>query len=161
MIEYTDYLEDTVWCNDRSMSNQSSNGWNPNGGSNSTYLYFGSVGNKSSLTCSNKMDSFTVDSANGNGSLTYPVGLLTEPERSLASSSNSPLTSGATNWLLSPIDFNPYHAGGYVVDSNGGSYSYYVYYTYGVRPVVSLRSGIIYESGDGTVDTPYIVAMSS
>ncbi len=33
MTQYTNYLEDTVWCNDRSMDNKESNGWNPAGGS--------------------------------------------------------------------------------------------------------------------------------
>jgi len=76
MTAYTKYLEDTVWCNDRSMSNQSTNGWNPNGGSTSTYLYFKSVNDDTNLTCKNKNDRFTVNEANGNGALTYPVGLL-------------------------------------------------------------------------------------
>ncbi|MBR1718286.1 MAG: hypothetical protein IJ715_03345, partial [Bacilli bacterium] len=29
LSDYSDYLEDTIFCNDRSQSNQSNNGWNP------------------------------------------------------------------------------------------------------------------------------------
>lgn len=162
MTEYTDYFEDTVWCNDRSMNNQSSNGWNPNGGSNSTYLYFKSYGNSNSLTCTNKNDRFTVDSKNGNGALTYPVGLVTRQEQNLAYySSNSPLRDDNYHWTLSPINFDYSIARGYRVGSIGAYSSYDVYITYGVRPAVSLRAGIEYLSGDGTVDSPYIVDMDS
>ena len=38
MTEYTTYLEDTVWCNDRSVDDLG--GWNPNGGDITSYLYF-------------------------------------------------------------------------------------------------------------------------
>ena len=31
MTNYTDYIEDTVYCNDRSISNATETGWNPNG----------------------------------------------------------------------------------------------------------------------------------
>ena len=38
MTSYTDKLEDTVFCNDRSIS--ALGGWNPDGGSTTAYLYF-------------------------------------------------------------------------------------------------------------------------
>ena len=146
MIQYTDYLEDTVWCNDRSMSNQSTNGWNPNGGSTSTSLYFKSNGNLSNLTCQNRNDRFSVNKENGNGALRYPVGLITRQEQGLSSyGGGSPLVSGNSYWGLSPGNF----------------YSSGVYGSCGVRPAVSLRTGIEYMSGDGSVDTPYVIDMDS
>ena len=162
MIQYTDYLEDTVWCNDRSMSNQSTNGWNPNGGSTSTYLYFKSNGNSSNLTCQNRNDRFSVNKENGNGALRYPVGLITRQEQNLAYiSSKSPLASGNYYWGLSPNSFNNYYAIGYVVNTHGYYYSYRVNNSLGVRPAVSLRTGIEYMSGDGSVDYPYVIDMDS
>ncbi len=160
MMDYTEYLEDTYWCNDRSMNNQSANGWNSNGGSLSTYLYFKSNGNSSNLTCSNKNDRFTVDRSNGNGALKYPVGLITRQEQSLAYvSSKSPLGSGSSYWSLSPYYFYNYYACGYRVHGAGDWNYDYVYYSYGVRPSVSLRAGIEYSDGDGSVDKPYIVEL--
>ena len=162
MTQYTDYLEDTVWCNDRSMSNQSTNGWNPNGGSTSTFLNFGSVGNSNNLTCQNRNDRFSVNKENGNGALRYPVGLITKQETYLAYiSSKSPLASGNIYWGLSPSFFNDAYANGYFVYANGYNNGYYVYDSFGVRPAVSLRTGIEYMSGDGSVDYPYVIDMDS
>ena len=161
MIQYTDYLEDTVWCNDRSMSNQSTNGWNPNGGSTSTSLYFKSNGNLSNLTCQNRNDRFSVNKENGNGALRYPVGLITRQEQSLAYNGNSPLASGNYYWGLSPSYFINGDASGYSVDTIGSSSNNYVGFSRGVRPAVSLRTGIEYMSGDGSVDYPYVIDMDS
>ena len=67
LTSFADYLEDTVWCNDRSIS--SLNGWNPNGGDTTKYLFF--EANKRAfttyspiVTCSNVNDSFTISSSN-------------------------------------------------------------------------------------------------
>lgn len=160
MAEYTDYLEDTVWCNDRSISNKSDNGWNPNGGSITTYLNFG---NSSDLTCQNKNDRFTVSRENGNGALTYPIGLVTGKEENLTFSSNSsPLSLKRYNyyWSLDPYFFS-YHALGHLSNSRGVWFNYSINSSYGVRPAVSLRAGIMYESGNGTADSPYIIDMDS
>lgn len=87
MTEYTDRLEDTTFCNDRSVSEL--NGWDPNGGSIKSYLYFGANGRNSTLTydltCKNKSDSFTMSNSIANGKLKYPVGLLTRDEAGLIS----------------------------------------------------------------------------
>ena len=159
MTQYTDYLEDTVWCNDRSIANDGAHGWYPNGGSFIKSLEFKSTINTNNLICPNKNDRFTVNKENGNGALSYPVGLITRQEQSLAYiSSKSPLGSGKGYWILSPIKFSNY---GYVysVVSTGSFYEYSNLYdtTLGVRPAISLRTGIEYMSGDGSVDTPYII----
>ena len=163
MIQYTVYLEDTVWCNDRSMSNQSTNGWNPNGGSTDKYLNFKSHGDSSNLTCQNINDRFSVNKENGNGALRYPVGLITRQEQKLAYiSSKSPLASGNYYWDLSPNGFNNNVAYGYLVTAYGNnSSSHSVYGSIGVRPAVSLRAGLEYMSGDGSSDYPYVIDMDS
>ncbi len=161
MTQYTDYLEDTVWCNDRSMDNPSTNGWNPNGGSTSTYLNFKSNGNSSNLTCQNRNDRFSVNKENGNGALRYPVGLITRQEQSLAYNGNSPLASGNYYWGLSPSYFYYSSARGCIVVTDGYSDYNNVFVSGGVRPAVSLRTGIEYMSGDGSSDTPYIIDMDS
>ena len=154
MTKYTDYLEDTVWCNDRSIS--SLNGWNPNGGSITSYLLFRSYSNFTDLSCPNKIDSFTVnESEHGNGALDYPVGLLTYQEAYLMGSSAR--TTGSYYWLLSPNYFTYGSADGNRVYSSGGLGFDSVDNSNGVRPAVSLNPGTEYASGDGSVDNPFVV----
>ena len=159
MTSYTDKLEDTVFCNDRSMSDIEPNGWYPNGGNTSTYLYFKyySIPSTPSLKCTNENDKFTVDSSNGNGALTYPVGLLTVPEAKLANySSSNYLNSGQYFWLASPNDFNYYSAFVRMAYS-GGFTNGSVNYSGGVRPSVSIQPGTSFSSGDGSYTSPFVI----
>ena len=135
MTNYTNKLEDAVWCNDRSIN--AKNGWDPNGGNSTSYLYF-SANNRAwgtripSLTCSRDIDKFTVSTSNGNGSLTYPVGLLTSDEIMIAggkggTSNNSYyLYTGKYWWAGSPGDFIGGNAYEFGVLSDGGLNNIYV-----------------------------------
>ncbi len=162
MTQYTNYLEDTVWCNDRSIANDGAHGWYLNGGSFLEWLEFNSKINTNHLICSNKNDRFTVNKETGNGALRYPVGLITRQEQSLAYNGNSPLVSGKSYWILSPVDFS-YNGFVYSVSSHGNFFEYnnLLDTTLGVRPSISLRTGIEYMSGDGSSDTLYIIDMDS
>lgn len=155
MTEYTDKLEDTVFCNDRSISTL--NGWDPNGGSITNSLYFRAYTGSYDLTCANKNDSFTMSESNGNGKLKYPVGLLTKDEANLIDTNER--TTGKGYWLGSPIYFYSNYAGEYRVDFSGSmNYSSVDNGPYGARPAVSLKPGTLYSSGDGSATDPYIVA---
>ena len=155
---YTDKLEDTVFCNDRSMSNKTSNGWYPNGGSTRTTLQFKnySIPTTPSLKCTNENDKFTVDSSNGNGALTYPVGLLTVPEAKLANyGSTNYLNNGQYFWLGSPNGFGN-NAGVRMARSEGFTGNS-VRDSRGVRPAVSLKPGTNITSGDGSYTLPFLI----
>lgn len=156
MTNFTKHLEDTVWCNDRSIYDLG--GWNPNGGSMITDLKFNSSVNLNNLTCRNINDRFTENVENGNGKLNYPVGLITRQEQNLAYSSYSPLDSGNDFWGLSPSCFAEGERA-YIYDVVGGGFNSnsHVYYMSGVRPAVSLHTGIEYSEGSGTINEPYIV----
>ena len=168
MTSYTNKLEDTPYCNDRTIYQL--NGWNPNGGSTTSYLYFNAYGRTESpytpsLTC-NTNDAFTVSASNGNGKLTYPVGLLTADEirlaggKYVASNSTYYLYTNQYWWSGSPYYFNSYSVGAYGFGvGSGGSLSYSsVNGAYGVRPAVSLKPGTKFSSGgDGTSTNPYVV----
>ena len=170
LTSYTSYIEDTIYCNDRSISQL--NGWNPNGGNTAYYLIFGTNNRTSStytptLLCSNIYDRFTVSSTIGNGALTYPVGLITGDEVMYAGATyinehgTSYLNTDQVYWLLSPSAFSS-GAVGHLFDSygrigGGAVYSNYDYQTYGLRPVISLKSTDIVESGDGTSTNPYVI----
>ena len=41
LVDYTEYLEDTIYCNNRVQSNSDNNGWNPNTGIPTNTLSFG------------------------------------------------------------------------------------------------------------------------
>ena len=182
----TSKLEDTVFCNDRSTkaydantigrANLSSYG-DLGYGTNAT-LYgaahrasYYSKNPNPSLVCQNNNDKFIVDGKNGNGKLTYPVGLITLDEAVLAGfntqASNTSDFRDATNylytnsnyWTFSPVVMNVVgHATVGVVDSTGFVYDAYVNNTRGVRPVVSLADGTLVNSnGDGTSTNPYVV----
>jgi len=164
---YSDYVEDTVWCNDRSISIL--NGWDPDGGSTLDYLYFTAntrvySTREPSLTCSREIDSFTVSEDNGNGDLDYPVGLLTADEVMLAggrvgtANSTYYLYSGSNYWAGSPNYFIYYNANGFIVYSTGSLHNSYVGNTHGVRPSLSLKRGFkLTGDGDGSVSNPYVI----
>lgn len=150
LLSYSDYLEDAVFCNDRSIS--SIGGWNPNGGKLGS-LYFAGLGQRN-LNCPNDIDAFSTD--NDKARLTYKVGLMTKQEIELL---NTDLKTGATYWLGTPHDFY-YTYGTYnMVSRQGGVSSGDLIYSslkYGVRPVISLKKGAHYSSGRGSKDTPYV-----
>ncbi len=153
--KYDDRLEDTVFCNDRSMSNKSSNGWNPNGGSTTAALIFknNSTSNKS-LVCANETDRFSVN--NPKARLKYPIGLLTVPELSLSSYGGGHyFNSGQSVWLGSPGSFARNVASVWV--SHGGWTYTGIWGSGGVRPVISLKQGTEISSGDGTYTNPFVV----
>ena len=182
-INYVNYLEDTVYCNDRSVKTVSGNtnnptyqesGWNPSGGDLTKYLYFGtnnrvynswySTTNVPSVVCPNETDRFSVSSSVAH--LNYPVGLLTADEIVMAGASGSSSTSNNTYylytgnyyWSLSPNYFNSYLANEFSVSNKGLLSNNLVSNSRGVRPVVSLKPGTGFESGgDGTPTNPYVV----
>ena len=159
MTSYTEKLEDTVFCNDRSMSNKTVSGWYPNGGSTTTYLRFKyyNVPSTPSLKCTNENDKFTVESSNGNGALTYPVGLLTAPEAKLANyGSSNYLNNGQYFWLgdSNSIDYDIALVG--LLGASGFTSSN-VSHSRGVRPSVSLKPNTYFSSGDGSFTNPFVI----
>jgi len=176
--ENLEKIEDAVYCNDRSIdptagSVQGWTGYTTLGyGTNKTvYNATTRVGYKvtnpqPSLECTNVNDRFTVKKENGNGDLTYPVGLLTADEIVLAgglyglSNTDYYLNIGSSNyyWALSPSDFASSDAFGFLVFSTGDLYSYRVFSMRGVRPVISLVPETTFKTEtDGTETNPYVV----
>ena len=164
------YLADNIFCNDRSISsNKPSSSYNNLGyGTNATaYRWYygpwssGGYNSNMRLTCPQKNDAFTVsDTTNGNGALTYPVGLLSTDEIVLAggwnaSNSGYYLYSGQYWWASSPNSFNGSNARVRDVSSNGNAYTAnLVSNGGGVRPVFNLKAEVL-TYGDGTMNNPY------
>lgn len=166
---YEDDLEDTVFCNDRTYYSGALKDKDSDAGT--SYLFHGAEGRNGfenaqnnyepSLDCINLNDSFTKDGANGNGKLSYKIGLVTADELTLAGISRSQgstenyLYTGQDSWSASPLYFSHRDASVHYWTS----YSYYglTNHLYGLRPLVSLKNSIEFTSGTGLSTDPYIV----
>ncbi len=153
MTDYTEKLEDTIWCNDRSSRTEESRiDFGANDRAYRTY--------HPSLSCISN-DKFTVNETNGNGLLTYPVALLTADEIMLAGGKVNTANSSYylyTNqywWALSPSSFVNGSAYDFVVYSNGRLGGNSVSASNGVRPSVSLAPATKIKSGNGSMNSPF------
>ena len=150
--ENEQYLADNIFCNNRSLVSSNSG----TGAGVSYTRYHGYY-----LKCPQQNDAFTVsDTTNGNGALTYPIGLITTDEAILAGggyrNSGYYLYSGSWYWASSPEDFGGNYAHVYGVNSIGNAEmsSDANYPNGGVRPVLNLSTDIL-QNGDGTMNNPY------
>ena len=149
--------------------NTNTNGWIANGGKTNEYLYYGAYGRNAqtytpSVDCINKNDAFTVDdTVNGNGALTYPVGLITADEMTLAGASwsgyysNNYLKTGKFVLSGSPSYFGRNDDNGFLENTSGYLGSYDVYFSGGVRPLVSIAPETFIQSGEGSQTDPWVL----
>lgn len=187
LIDYSSYIEDAVWCNNRIITSGSLY-------SNNSTMYATTFSSVTSLieekACPNLRDRFTVsEQSNGNGNLKYPIGLLTESEVRYAGVANSDtnpnsyIISGGQFITMTPSEFGFVRLffegkdiiygisstvmGGYVeykrglyfteVGTDGKIYVGLSNGYFGVRPVISLKKGIVVSEGEGTSNNPYII----
>ena len=152
---YTNMLEDTVYCNDRSISNLY--GWDPNGGNDSFNLdfrYNSSYHGEFDLVCPNVTDQFSV--GNTTAKLTYPVGLINITE-AVALNESELISINEYIWGITPSGMaNANPAILYIDDINNVAGSQNTF-GYGIRPVISLKSNTVISSGIGSEENPWIV----
>ena len=158
------YLADNIFCNDRSFA--SSNSGTGAGVSKTYYNWYNWHTSKSNLKCPQKNDAFTVsDTTNGNGALTYPVGLLSTDEIVLAGgldkeNSDYYLYFGNWWWTSSPYEFASSSADmRYVAQSGLASAKGFgaADSSRGVRPVINLKAEVLAQ-GSGTASDPYRIS---
>ena len=152
---YSSYIEDTVFCGNRTIDVLG--GWNPNGGqvpNNLNYLKFTEYDSTLDLSCPNVTDQFSTN--NSSAQLNYKVGLMDSVEMNLLNNNNARITN-YDYWTISPRNFGIQTAGIKLVESDGVLDGTSVNYNKGLRPAISLIPGIEYLSGDGTMANPYIV----
>ena len=165
MTDYTRYLEDTVWCDDRNFSAGSLKGKDEDA-SSAPVSPFGAyernyTTSNPSLECTNRNDSFTVNSENGNGALTYPVAMLTADELTLSGngskgySRNSYLFTGESYWTISPYNFSGSNTFKFYINNLGILTSSSPTTNAGLRPSISLAPGTLIVEGDGRDASPY------
>lgn len=153
LSNYTSYLSDTIYCNDRSI--KSLGGFNPSGGSLYSPLTFNGTSN-TSLLCSNEADRFSV--SNSVAPLKYPIGLLSGAEANLLGN-NKVRASGSKYWLMSPSSLTGTSIGQFVVEATGTlSSTVSINSSNYIRPVITLKGSLTLVSGDGSVTSPYVVS---
>ena len=164
MTSYTEKLEDTIWCNDRTLYSGSLVGKDADAGIQNFYFMAYNRVNVTyspSLECPNALrDGFTVSTdSGGNGDLTYPIGLLTADEIRLAGGYDNTyyLYSGQDYWTLSPFGSFSKNVLGFIIYSSGTLNNGGISQFSGVRPAISLKKGTKAIDGDGTVENPYVV----
>lgn len=186
MTAYDDMIADVIWCNDKSIVTDAN--FNPQSailgtkyGYSDNINYYGAAkrlvpknifsagGDGPSLICqkdynSGKLSKFTVsDTVNGNGALSYKVGLLTADEVAYAglvvqniNSTSNYLFENTGNyywWTMTPFEYLR-TAEMFVVSKN-------IFYNYttdkvSYRPTIALKSTTVV-SGTGTSEDPYVV----
>ena len=180
---YSSYVADAIYCNDRSIANDSAtNAVFTKAGDTNTGLGYGTnatayggfkrnfVDYIPSLKCPNNNDKFTKSSTLGNGKLIYPVALITSDEIAYAGGSayNYNTSSYIANtefylhtpsyyyWTLTPWAFAGGGSGVDSWDSAGRLDNVFVIARYAARPAVSLSSVAI-SGGNGTINNPFTV----
>ena len=163
LLDYSSYIEDIVYCNERALSTTA---FNPNGGSISEQPYSTAERREHDIVtptfeCSKNVDRFSVSNTIGNGKLAYPVGLLTIDESRYAGTyinrtqQTYYLYDGSYFWTITPYHFfensSVYKTGSVNTGSDPSKETY-------LRPVISLSPEVdIIEGGDGTETNPYKV----
>lgn len=181
LASYTDKLEDVIWCNDKS-TKESKDKYNFAGGGYGTNNTLYGAGYrfencKPSLICpkddeGGNLSKFTVsDTSNGNGKLTYPIGLLTVDELAFSgfhyqtglillatTQNNSYLNYNALNpyWLLSPMIYHSSSDQG-AINNSWRLHHSNTNQTLAIRPVIALKSSTVVASGNGTATNPYVI----
>ena len=163
------FIADYPFCNDRSL--YSGNGYGTQASEYAPqHRFYGNENNNSpqtpTLVCAQNNDKFSVNTSNGNGALTYPIGLLTADEAAMAglpyatsgNNTDSYLYSNANWWLMSPGDIYNQQVYAYEVANTGLMRLYTVTQSIGTRPVINLLSDATVSGGDGTYNNPYVVA---
>lgn len=161
LLDYDDYIEDTVYCNDRKIYRLGE--WDPDGGfieytyNGTEYVGFlefdkNELKNRNaympedfSLSCPYNNDKFTVSNDIGNGKLTYPIGYMTYDEIKL-------FEYGTNDYAT----FNSMTPGYFTVDYMNDLLKGSIF-NQNVRPVISLKADIEYLSGDGSTDFPFVI----
>ena len=171
---YGKYISTTaVYCNDRNLRSGDSY-------STSATFYYAAYARAytsyiPTYDCTEATDAFS--GSNSSAKLTYPIALMTVDEIMYAggksgtslkspyawyylNSANSSITNSNLWWLLSPS----FWAGGNAYmfrvggsGSPGGLFSSTVSRTDGVRPVISLKSCVKTNGGDGSATNPYTI----
>ncbi len=176
---YSNYVADSIFCNDRSTPGKEITGWENDAGLGygNNYISYGATARAGTwisdvskiapqFTCPQENDKFTVEKINGgNGALTYPVGLITLDEALAAGSGkyNTRNTSyylykNNRYWTMSPcyMSKNGSTSAFAIMNIFGGVYYNNTQADATISPVINLKAEYLDKlQGNGTIDNPY------
>ncbi len=160
--DYDRYVSDTLFCNDRTLDESTGNTVGYGVGESWTMgrsRYRANMYGQVRLTCPQKNDAFTVgDTERGNGSLTYPIGLLTVDEKMMAGLYNvnysNYLYKGNKYWSMTPDSLHQSKANIILVGDH--PYIFVKATSVHVAPVINLKPEYVKTMiGSGTIDDPF------
>ena len=162
LVNYSSYIADETFCDDRSVV--SGDGYKLD--SNTQYGAYDRLENKRtpSLKCGQENDKFRVSSSSAK--LEYPISLIIADEVALAggaynaTNTNYYLYNSKPLLTLSPSLFNysNSYACVWYVRSSRSLYPWFnVTYSNGVRPVINLKSDVTIAKGDGSSINPFVI----
>ncbi|MCI8394284.1 MAG: hypothetical protein HFH86_02230 [Bacilli bacterium] len=160
---YHDRIADSIFCNDREL--QSGDGVSTTQNTNFQTNQRLVEEKSPTFECHQEGDRFTVSEKKGNGSLTYPIGLITSDELQFAGMTNkyinklSYVYSNEGYWSMSSGRFSISNGSVSMLylTSNGYVSSNRCHYENGVRAVINLKPSAVIISGNGTVNNPFVV----
>ena len=157
LASYAERIADGKYCNDRNTGAGYS--WSSQPSSTFYYSGYDRSGDKSASSVSPTLSCPSGDV------YTLKVGAITMDELVMAggkwgtANSSYYLYNGQNYWTMSPYYwYGSSAACVFVADTNGLLNWGSVNDTYGLRPVINLKSDTIFSSGNGTLNNPYIVA---
>jgi len=160
LSEKADYLEDTVYCSARNITDYGL--WKQNNIIGEypalrfkTYnVTPGATNLSKNLDCENITDQFAV--SNNKAKLKYPVATLTIEEASNLGNEEL-LKTLDWYWTMSPSFYDTDYAGINLIDHDGAVFSYFSYLPMNVRPMISLKYHNYIISGTGSESDPWII----
>ena len=169
LSDYSEYIADSGFCNDRTLSTRSNNGNGVQIDKTTIYAsydrYYADY--NPILICPDaNNDLFTLrGNTKGNESLTYPIGLITIDELMLAGARHDMMNtsfypfSTFNFWTMSATYFNLDIASAveFLSSNDGIVRAHPTLNSHGVRPVINLNANVEITGGIGTQNEPFIV----
>ena len=161
IINYSSYLADETFCNNRSIL--SGSGYKED--EETLYQAKDNLENAKfpKLKCDKELDKFS--QKNGQAKLDYPVALITADEVAMAgaitgeTNSKYYLYNNQDYWTMTPSNFSDGIARVNIVFETGSIVTYCSVADHaGVRPVINLKQNVTISKGDGTTLNPFVVA---
>ncbi len=164
LIDYLSYLEDSIYCNDRTIETTDTDQFNPNGGTETSRFrikpYYSTDPTRIALKCPVETGCFSV--SNPKAQLKYPIAIPNVDDMLLQTGKYSNyegdgIRAKTDHYLLMTPEFYGTLFYNFVIQSNGQIYGMYGSDVQEIRPVITLKAGTQYIQGDGSVDNPYVV----
>ena len=168
LSSYSSIIADSGFCGDRSVIVGT--------GIGNDITKYGAYGrlvtNKTpQFKCPQSNDLYTAPtSAKGNKALTYPIGLITADEVAYAGAvasiqnKNYYLFNSEDYWTISPLGYELFggisgvsKSGYFISDDSDLIFTLDGSSSFGIRPVINLKSTVEITSGDGTFNNPYVI----